>query len=110
MAVQPQISRHPQPCLCLPGLRCHVCSQTYSQDQAQTSGILYLQLYYTLVVVLLKALFIRSEMVFDEYTADFERILSLTDRFLNDPRITTIPLLSFDMGVIPPLLFLLLKC
>jgi hypothetical protein len=84
--------------------------KTHPQDQAQTSGTLYLQLYYTLVVVLLKTLFIRSEMIFDEYTADFERILSLTDRFLNDPRITTTPLLSFDMGVIPPLLFLLLKC
>ncbi|KAE8449056.1 hypothetical protein EG329_008644 [Mollisiaceae sp. DMI_Dod_QoI] len=80
------------------------------RDQSQTSGILYLQLYYTLVTIIWKTMFAGSEMVFDDYTTDFETIITICSSLISDPKSTAAPILSFDMGIIPPLFFLCVKC
>ncbi|KAF8855211.1 hypothetical protein BDZ45DRAFT_626676 [Acephala macrosclerotiorum] len=80
------------------------------QDRSQTSAILYLQLYYTLVNIILKTMFAGSEMAFDAYTTEFETMLTICASLLSDPRSTAPAVLSFDMGIIPPIFHLCLKC
>jgi hypothetical protein len=80
------------------------------QDQSQASGILYLQLYYNFITIIWKAELAGSEMIFDEYTTEFERVIAITTSLLDNPRSTKTPVLSFDMNVIPPLFMICLKC
>ena len=80
------------------------------QDRTQISGILYLQLYHVQVITLWKTMFVGSEMAFDDYTAEFETIIVLASSLMNNPKSTLPQVLSFDMGVIPLLFWLCLKC
>ncbi|RFU28897.1 hypothetical protein B7463_g7451, partial [Scytalidium lignicola] len=80
------------------------------KDQSQTSRILYLQLYYTFVNIIWKTMFAGSEMVFDAYTADFETMITIASSLINSRKVSIQPILSLDMGIIPPLFFLCLKC
>jgi len=49
-------------------------------------------------------------MAFDEYTADFEKILVISEELISHPMSSMPPILSFDIAVIPPLFFLVLIC
>jgi hypothetical protein len=78
-------------------------------QHASNTRLLYLQLYYIMVTVGLKTL-LGSEMSYDEHISDFDRILTLCETLIyNDRHEKPLPL-SFDTGVIPPLMFLILKC
>ncbi|TVY40877.1 putative transcriptional regulatory protein [Lachnellula subtilissima] len=78
-------------------------------DQTLKSGFMYLELYYIFITIVLKAL-LGGEMCFDDHTMDFERIATLCESLIHDHRHGKPPPLSFDIGVIPPLFFLILKC
>jgi hypothetical protein len=80
------------------------------QDLIQSSGVAYLQLYHIFLETILKTMLSGSEMAFDEYTSEFERMLALAERLASKPDVENPPVLSFDMNVIPPLFFLVLKC
>jgi enamine deaminase RidA (YjgF/YER057c/UK114 family) len=76
----------------------------------QISAIAYLQLYHTFLEIVLKTLFCGSEMVFDDYTSEFEQIIKHVECITNKPDFDKDYILSFDMNIIPPLFFLVLKC
>ncbi|TVY47477.1 Beauvericin cluster-specific repressor [Lachnellula occidentalis] len=80
-----------------------------SYDQTLKSGFMYLELYYLFITIALKTL-LGGEMCFDEHIVGFERIATLCESLIHDHRDGKPPPLSFDMGIIPPLFFLLLKC
>jgi hypothetical protein len=95
-----------------------------------------LQIYYEIAIVILETLSSDSELVYDQYTTNFERILELTGTLLGydstlinlsepaSPKIInpTTPLntptvlsarhglVCFDMQLIPPLFYVILKC
>lgn len=79
------------------------------EGHAYSSGVLYLQLYYTTVSIILKTITKTSEMEYDNYLAEFERIYTICHKLLLGT-ISGPPVLSFDMCIIPPLFFLVLKC
>jgi hypothetical protein len=49
-------------------------------------------------------------MVFDQYTSEFEQMITLTESLINKPRADSTSVLSFDMNIVPPLFFVALKC
>jgi hypothetical protein len=75
-------------------------------DVTQSAEFVYMQLYHLTVMVLLK-IPIGDEMIYDSYTAEFEQIVILAERlaglYVRHP-------LMFEMGVIPPLFFVCIKC
>lgn len=79
-------------------------------ETSDPSGLIWLRLYYLLIFLSLKTLERAHEMVFDEYTAEFERLLELCEQLIHEPTAKTRLLLCFDMGVILPLMFITLKC
>ncbi|KAH8811131.1 hypothetical protein F5884DRAFT_266397 [Xylogone sp. PMI_703] len=87
-----------------------VATLKLERDQSQTSRILYLQLYHTLVDIIWRTMFAGSEMVFDDYTADFEMMITIASSLINSQTASLQPILSLDMGIIPPLFFICLKC
>ncbi|KAH9207646.1 hypothetical protein DL95DRAFT_527798 [Leptodontidium sp. 2 PMI_412] len=74
-----------------------------------SSGVLYLQLYYTAVSVIFKTITKTSEMEYDKYLSDFQRVYDISKSLLDSAK-SGAPMLSFDMCIIPPLFFLVLKC
>jgi hypothetical protein len=76
--------------------------------KAESAEFIYLQLYHLLAMLLLKVPGAENEMDFDKYTAEFEQIVMLTERLAGYQE--NIYPLSFEMGVIPPLFFVGLKC
>jgi len=85
-------------------------SHTPKGDSLQTWAISYLELYHLLLRILLRTLLSGSEMAFDEYNSDFERMIAYAEATLNRPVAESQPVLSFDVNIIPPLFFLTLKC
>ncbi|EPE32052.1 Zn2/Cys6 DNA-binding protein [Glarea lozoyensis ATCC 20868] len=75
-------------------------------DLARSAEYVYMQLYHLTVLVLLK-IPVADEMAYDSYTAEFEQIVMLAERmtglYVKHP-------LMFEMGVIPPLFFVSIKC
>ncbi|KAG4434570.1 hypothetical protein IFR05_009956 [Cadophora sp. M221] len=74
-----------------------------------SSGVLYLQLYYKAVSIIFKTITKVSEMAYDEYIHDFRRIYDISKSLIESAK-SGAPMLSFDMCIIPPLFFLVLKC
>lgn len=81
-----------------------------TSDPLWETGIQYLQLYYIFITLVLKAISSGSEMAFDEYKVLFERMLSISEFLINTSSTPQPSVLSFDMGVIPPLFLVCLKC
>lgn len=48
--------------------------------------------------------------MFDEYTSEFEKMFILAESIINNHNADNISALSFDMNIILPLMFLMLKC
>ncbi|KAK7416878.1 37S ribosomal protein S22 [Neonectria punicea] len=70
-----------------------------------------LEMNHLMAVILMKNLFSETEMSYDEYNADFIRLLSLSESLLNNlVRDLSLPVLSLDSGVIPSLFYIALKC
>lgn len=82
----------------------------HGTEKESSSGMVYLQLYYTLLSIILRNPFAPTEMIFDSYTSSFDLILTLCQSLLDSSTPTTQHLLSFDIGVLPPLFFTVLKC
>jgi hypothetical protein len=73
------------------------------------------QLYHTWIVILLRTASTRIksadlDTVFDGYTSEFEEMLNFAEAIIKDHYATMTPLVSFDMGVVPPINFVALKC
>lgn len=50
------------------------------------------------------------DTIFDGYTSEFEEMLNFADAIIKDHYAMVTPLLSFDMGVVPPINFVAVKC
>jgi hypothetical protein len=87
-----------------------IADQSTKIKDSQSPDILYLQLYQTVVPVVIKTLFPSSEMFFDDMNQQFERIVSLSESLILSSKSTSPQLLSFDEGVIPPLMIIAQKC
>jgi hypothetical protein len=77
---------------------------------SEKSKIQFLPLYHKWVVLTLRTAFRPSNEVFGEYATDFEQMLTLAATLTSSEGTAKTSLLSFDMGVIPPLYFVALKC
>jgi len=74
-------------------------------------GVLLLRLSFELALMVLKDLFFDSEMQYDEYNSEFQQMLTLVEKVLRSgPPRRHHPVLSLDMGVIPALFYIILKC
>jgi Fungal specific transcription factor domain len=76
----------------------------------QAAGITLLQLQHVTVTIMLNSLLETSEMAFDQYRPDFERMVSLAERLINNSQYGGLLVLSLDNGVILPLFMVALKC
>jgi hypothetical protein len=82
-----------------------------SCSERATAGIRLLQLNHATGTLMMKNLFSTTEMVYDQYNPQFEHLLSLAEKVVRcTPPSPGRPVLSFDMGVITPLLYTVLKC
>ncbi|KAI0835935.1 hypothetical protein F5Y06DRAFT_288765 [Hypoxylon sp. FL0890] len=87
-------------------------SPLLKKGEAATSiGGLLLQLSFEASLMVLKDLFFKSEMQYDEYNAEFKRMVTLVEKILQSgPPRGRRPVLSLDTGVIPALFYIILKC
>ncbi|CAG8975714.1 hypothetical protein HYALB_00009121 [Hymenoscyphus albidus] len=78
------------------------------ETESEALGYAYLQLYHMLITTCAKVLF-QGEMIYDHPSqlATFSEMLSLSSLLLHNTK--QLPL-SFDMGVIPPLLYVTTRC
>lgn len=79
------------------------------QSHPYSSGLLYLDLYFTVLSIILKTMCAPSEMAFDDYLLEFQHIYN-TSEVLIQTTIAGAPVLSLDMCVIPPLCMIVCKC
>jgi len=86
----------------------HALTENIIPDTVQSSGMAYLQLYYHFLMIILPC--ILSEKSYDNHTATFAQIVSLSKSILETPYSGPPRVLSFDMGIIPPLFLTTLKC
>lgn len=75
-----------------------------------SAGAQLLELQCTATLIILRSLLEPSEMVFDGFTPEFERILSLSERLIQNTQLRGGLMLSFDIGIIAPLSMVALKC
>jgi hypothetical protein len=75
----------------------------------QTAAMSLLHLYHKIVSILLEILFIDSQMIYDQYDASFEQVLTLAENLLHNSQNRRL-IIFFDMGVMAPLFYLILKC
>lgn len=78
---------------------------------ADSPAIPLLGLNHAMAAMVMKNLFSESELTYDRYHADFERLLGLCEASLrHSRRETSGPVLSLDVGVLPCLFYVTLKC
>ncbi|KAK5047512.1 hypothetical protein LTR84_006609 [Exophiala bonariae] len=82
----------------------------YNAHQRHTIPLLFL--YHDLAVLQLKASTFKSQMEYDEFQPEFERMVTYVWRVLQafDAIGSRPPVVSFDMGLLGPLFFIALKC
>jgi hypothetical protein len=80
-----------------------------SLNPRQTAAMSLLHLYHKIVSILLETLFIDSQMIYDQYDASFEQVLTLAENLLHNSQNRRL-IIFFDMGVMAPLFYLILKC
>jgi Fungal specific transcription factor domain len=78
-------------------------------DEKQQVALAQLQIQYLFVANTLQTLFTASQMIYDRFYTDFERILSLAETLILSNH-KKFYIYAFDMGVLTPLLYLILKC
>jgi Fungal Zn(2)-Cys(6) binuclear cluster domain len=84
-------------------------SQFRSLNSRQTAAMSLLYLYHKLVSILLEALFTHSQMIYDQYGASFEQVLTLAEQLIHNSQNMRL-IIFFDMGVMAPLFYVILKC
>jgi hypothetical protein len=80
-----------------------------SFNPRQTTAMSLLQLYHQTVSIFLETLFTDSQMIYDQYEASFEQVLTLAENLIHNSQNMKL-IIFFDMGVMAPLFYLILKC
>lgn len=80
-----------------------------SQNPRQTAAMRHLYMYHQTMTLLLETLFTQSQMVYDRHDSCFERILSLAEQLIRNSQHMG-RIIFFDMGVMAPLFYVILKC
>ncbi|OCL06271.1 hypothetical protein AOQ84DRAFT_256279, partial [Glonium stellatum] len=78
------------------------------RDEKQSIALAQLEIQYLLVANTLQTLF-TSQMIYDNFHADFERMLSLAERLVLTTK-EKFYIFAFDTGALAPLFYLVLKC
>lgn len=82
---------------------------TADKGEKQSIALVQLQIQYLLVVNTLQTLFTTSQMIYDDFHADFERMLSLAESLVLRTK-RKFFVFAFDTGALAPLFYLILKC
>lgn len=80
-----------------------------SRNARQTAALCLLQIYHRTVVILLETLFTDSQMIYDQYECSFTQVLTLAEQLINTSQRFGL-FICFDMGVMAPLFYTVLKC
>jgi hypothetical protein len=75
----------------------------------QTAAICLLQIYHKTVTIILETLVAQSQMIYDQHDSAFTQVLILAKRLINHSQHMG-PIIFFDMGVMAPLYYVILKC
>jgi hypothetical protein len=89
-----------------------VSADDTTADSTKQNQIAPLLLYHTFAVLQLKAAFFTSQMEYDTFKANFETMVGLAWQILHGSEARSLQpsVVSFDMGLLPPLFFIALKC
>ncbi|KAE9362684.1 hypothetical protein N431DRAFT_424500 [Stipitochalara longipes BDJ] len=85
-------------------------SASQSLNSRQTAAMCLLQMDYKTLTILLETLFTRSQMIYDQYDGSFNQIITLSEQLINSNSQYMSLIIFFDMGVMAPLLYVILKC
>lgn len=80
-----------------------------SGDEKQLAALAQLELQYLVVRNTLQTLFASSQMIYDMFFSDFERMISLADVLVGRMK-QAFYVFSFDTGILAALLYVALKC
>ena len=80
-----------------------------SPNARQPAAMCLLHIYHRPVTIALETLFSQSQMVYDGYDSCFEQILTLAEQLIHNSQHMQ-RIIFFDMGVMAPLFFVVLKC
>lgn len=75
----------------------------------QTAAVGLLQIHHKVVTILLETLFTQSQMIYDQYDSSFDQVLTLAEQLINTSQHRG-HIIFFDMGVMAPLFYVVLKC
>lgn len=80
-------------------------------NKKNVPGVLLIGLNHAMAVLMMKNLFFETEMLYDYCIDDFSHLLGLAENILQQsPPRGSSPTLSLDMGVIPVLFYVVMKC
>ena len=88
--------------------------QSLAHKQSRT--IMLLRIHYIAISILLSTCLSTREIIYDEFTTEFETMVSLVSRYLEDntkcvrTSSSSRPTFTLDMGIIPPLYLIAAKC
>ena len=80
-----------------------------STDPRQTAAMCLLHIYHQTATILLETAFAQSQMIYDRYDDHFDEILTLAGLLIRNSQYIG-RLIFFDMGVMAPLFYVVLKC
>ncbi|KAH6661583.1 hypothetical protein B0J14DRAFT_611993 [Halenospora varia] len=80
-----------------------------SLNPRQTAAMRLLHMYHKTVTILLETLFTHSQMIYDQYDSSFDQVLTLAEQLIHNSQHMG-PIIFFDMGVMAPLFYVVLKC
>ncbi|KAH7354523.1 hypothetical protein B0T11DRAFT_246245, partial [Plectosphaerella cucumerina] len=80
-----------------------------SQNPRHTAAMCHLHMCHKTVTILLETLFTQSQMIYDRYDSCFDRILTLAEQLIQNSQHMG-RIIFFDMGVMAPLFYVVLKC
>jgi hypothetical protein len=80
-----------------------------SPNSRRTAAMCLLRVYHQTVVILLETLFTQSQMIYDSYDRCFNDILTLAEQLIRNSQHMG-RAIFFDMGVMAPLFYVILKC
>jgi hypothetical protein len=81
-----------------------------SLNPRQTAAMCLLHMYHKTLTIFLETLFTRSQMIYDQYGSSFDQVITLAERLINNNSQYMSLIIFFDMGVMAPLLYVILKC
>lgn len=81
-----------------------------SLDPRQTAAMCLLHMYHKTLTIFLETLFTRSQMIYDQYDSSFDQVITLAEQLINNNSQYMSLIIFFDMGVMAPLLYIILKC